>query len=72
MSVALNNTRKEFIEKSWKELDALTKKMDIPSYKRRNARWLLDHAEERNAHNPDLPKVIEIAEKLISIGVVAG
>lgn len=61
--------RKEYIEKSLKEIETLTKTMDIPSYKRRSVSWIIKNISIRNSSHPNLQKVRELAESLVSMGV---
>lgn len=53
------------------ELERLTSKMDVPTYRRRNVRWLERNLALRNADRPEFQRAKEIIGELLQNGIAA-
>jgi len=51
------------------ELVSITKKMDLPDFRRKNPRWLVRNMVVRNAEHPQYGRAQEIAKELLRRGV---
>ena len=50
-------------------LEELTKKMDVPVFRRRKPFWLLRNLSIRNKDHPNFPEAVDIAKILAKKGV---
>jgi len=59
----------EEIEQLRDELEALTKRMDVPDFRRVNIGWLYKNLKKRNQNHEDFEKAMEIVQRLRKAGV---
>lgn len=60
---------KEELVRKLDELEALVENMDVPMFKRRNARWLSRNLDIRNSAHPDYDKAMVLIKELLANGV---
>jgi len=53
----------------FEKLEKITKKMDVPDYKRINIDWLQKNLGKRNKNHPQYDEAIKIVEELASKGM---
>jgi hypothetical protein len=51
------------------ELEQITRKLDVPLYRRRNVRWLERNLAIRNSGKPGFDRALEIIGELLQNGV---
>lgn len=59
------------LEAMIEELERITKKMDVPPYRRTNVRWLERNLAIRNAGKPEFDRAMQIIGELLQNGVAA-
>ena len=64
--------RKASIDSLLDRLESITKSMDVPGFRRRNAIWLQKYLATKNASHPRFSEAMEIVESLVSNGVRKG
>lgn len=51
-----------------RELEKLTKLMDVPCYRYSNTKWLAKNLEKRNANHANYPKAKQLIDELVKLG----
>lgn len=60
---------KNEIAQKLEKLESLTKRMDVPDFKRRNVYWLRKHLAVRNDKHPNFQETITLINELANKGV---
>jgi len=54
------------------QLETITMYMDVPSFRRRNVRWLRKNLKKRNADHPKYEDAMNLIEELYKRGIHHG
>lgn len=59
---------KQYLKKEFDILESLTKKMDVPIFRRQDVRWLVKNLEKRNSSHENFNEAMRIVQNLNNIG----